>query len=87
MPSNTIGPSYQSWQIATADGKVATGILVRTNLDEYTYLDEKAGLFTVRTPDIALRRALSTSIMPAGLPDLLTDQELRDLLAYLGACR
>ena len=87
QPSNTIGPSYQSWQIATNDGKVATGILVRTYLDEDTYLDEKGSLFTVRTTEIAERRGLATSIMPAGLPDLLTDQEFRDLLAYLGGCR
>jgi len=32
-------------------------------------------------------RALPVSIMPDGLPDLLTDQELRDLLAYLAARR
>jgi hypothetical protein len=62
-------------------------MLVRTDQDEYTYLDEKGGLFTLRTPDIAERRALPTSIMPAGLADLLTDQELRDLLAYLDAQR
>jgi putative membrane-bound dehydrogenase-like protein len=87
QPSNAIGPSYQNWQIATTDGKLAAGILVRTNLDETTYLDAKGNLFTVATPDVAERLPLPASVMPTGLPDLLTDQELRDLLAYLTARR
>jgi hypothetical protein len=32
-------------------------------------------------------RPVPVSIMPAGLPDLLTDQEMRDLLAYLTSRR
>jgi putative membrane-bound dehydrogenase-like protein len=87
QPSREIGPSYQNWQVATTDGKVMAGMLVHTNLDEYTYLDANGSLFKLRTPDVEERRALPTSIMPAGLPDLLTDQELRDLLAYLGSRR
>jgi putative membrane-bound dehydrogenase-like protein len=87
QPSREIGPSYQNWQIATTDGKMMAGMLVHTNLDEYTYLDANGSLFKLRTPDVEERRALPTSIMPAGLPDLLTDQELRDLLAYLGSRR
>ena len=69
------------------DNVILSGILVRTNLDETTYLDATGALFTVATPDVAERRPLVTSIMPAGLPDLLTDQELRDLVAYLDSRR
>ena len=76
-----------SSQIETADGKVRTGMLVRTVLDEYTYLDEKGGLFKLNTRKIVDSRSVPISIMPDGLADLLTDQELRDLFAYLGSRR
>jgi putative membrane-bound dehydrogenase-like protein len=82
-PSITVAPHYQTWQIETDDGKIRTGMLVHTDLDQYTYLDAKGGFFTVNTRSIVDNRALPTSIMPDGLPELLTDQELRDLLSYL----
>jgi putative heme-binding domain-containing protein len=86
-PSNLVAPHYQVWQIETADGKVRTGMLVRTVLDEYTYVDAKGELFKLNTRTIAETRPVPVSIMPDGLSDLLTDQELRDLLAYLCALR
>jgi putative membrane-bound dehydrogenase-like protein len=87
QPSNLVAPSYQVWQVETADGRVRAGMLVGTYLDEYAYLDEKGGVFKVHTRDVVATRALPTSIMPDGLVDQLTDQELRDLLAYLGSRR
>lgn len=86
-PSNTVAPHYQVWQIETADGKVRTGMLVRTQLDEYTYVDAKGDWFKLNTRTIVESRPVPVSIMPDGLSDLLTDQELRDLLAYLCALR
>ena len=86
-PSNLIAPHYQTWQIETKDGKVRAGMLLRTELDQYTYLDAKGERFQVNTRAIVESRPLETSIMPDGLADLLTDGELRDLLAYLGSRR
>jgi putative membrane-bound dehydrogenase-like protein len=83
QPSANVAPHYQVWEIETRDGKVRAGMLVGTNLDEYTYLDAQGSLFKVNTRDVAESRAVPTSIMPAGMADLMTDQELRDLLAYL----
>jgi putative membrane-bound dehydrogenase-like protein len=85
QPSNLIAPHYQSWDIETRDGKKYTGMLVMTVLDEYTYVDGKGSLFKLNTRNIAESRPSPVSIMPAGLADLLTDQEMRDLLAYLCA--
>jgi len=83
QPSAEVAPHYQSWRVETAEGKVRTGLLVDTSLDQYTYVDEQGKRFKVKTGDVVESRALPTSIMPAGLADRLTDQELRDLLAYL----
>jgi putative heme-binding domain-containing protein len=86
-PSNLVAPHYQAWVITTADGRVRTGMLVHTNLDEYTYVDPQGERFKVSTRDVTEARPARTSIMPDGLVDLFTDQELRDLLAYLGSRR
>ena len=83
--SAVVAPHYTAWRIETKDGKVRTGMLAGTYLDDYTYLDEKGNIFKVNTHDMVEARPLSTSIMPAGLVDRLTDQEMRDLLAYLQA--
>jgi putative heme-binding domain-containing protein len=87
QPSNSVAPHYQVWVIETADGRVRTGMLVHTNLDEYTYLDEKGGQFKVNTREVVSSRPTPNSIMPEGLADRLTDQEFRDLLAYLSSRR
>jgi putative heme-binding domain-containing protein len=87
QPSANVAPHYQVWQIETADGKTRAGMLMKTVLDEYTYADAKGELFKINTRDVVQSRALPTSIMPDNLADQFTDQELRDLLAYLTARR
>jgi len=83
QPSNNVAPHYQTWVIETADGKVRSGLLTNTDLDDYAYLDERGEKFRVNTRDIVSIRAAPNSIMPDGLADRMTDQEMRDLLAYL----
>jgi putative membrane-bound dehydrogenase-like protein len=87
QPDNTVAPNYQVWSIETADGRIRTGMLLRTVLDEYTYIDAKGEQFKLNTRDIVESRAVPTSLMPTGLAEVLTDQELRDLLAYVGSRR
>jgi putative membrane-bound dehydrogenase-like protein len=87
QPSNLVPPHYQVWQMELANGRTLAGMLVRTNLDEYTYVDPKGDLFQVRTTEIVDSRPSPQSIMPTGMADQLTDRELRDLLAYLGERR
>jgi putative membrane-bound dehydrogenase-like protein len=87
QPSVLVAPHYQTWQVETSDGKVRTGLLVRTVLDDYTYLDAKGAFFRVNTRDVVDSRPIPQSIMPDGLVDQLTDQEMRDLLAYLESRR
>ncbi len=48
-PSNLVAPHYQVWQIETNDGKVRNGMLLRTELDVYTYLDAKGEQFKLNT--------------------------------------
>jgi hypothetical protein len=52
---------------------------------EQTYADAKGELIEFKPGEIATRHAQSTSVMPDGLPQLMTAQELRDLMAFLQA--
>ena len=83
QPNKRIAPRFQAWAIVTDDGLTRTGFLMHQKHDELTYIDEKGSLFTVNSKDMIQHKPLETSIMPTGLPHQLTDQEFRDLLAYL----
>ncbi|MCI0700480.1 MAG: c-type cytochrome [Planctomycetia bacterium] len=85
LPSATIAPHFQAWTIRTTDDRTLTGILVRTYLDESEYIDEKGNHFKVLATDVADMRPAKNSIMPEGLLNALTDQEIRDLVAYLAS--
>jgi putative membrane-bound dehydrogenase-like protein len=83
QPSAVVAPHFQTWKVETLDGRAFTGLLVHTNLDESFYLNEKGDRVKVLATDVAEVTPLRTSIMPDGLLDKLTDQEVRDLVAYL----
>ncbi|MCE9567183.1 MAG: c-type cytochrome [Planctomycetes bacterium] len=83
QPSAVVAPHYQAYSIETTDGRTLKGLLVGTYLDVSEYLDEKGNRFKVTAADVQETKASQVSIMPEGLLDNLTDQEIRDLLVYL----
>jgi putative heme-binding domain-containing protein len=85
QPSAAVAPHFQAWTIQRIDDSTVTGMLVRTYLDESEYIDEKGNRFKVLATDLATIRAAKHSIMPDGQLDTLTDQEVRDLVAYLAS--
>ena len=83
FPSSRIEQSYQPWSILTDDGRILNGIVeseqnqslvLRLSATKTVLLDSEA---------IQLRKASETSIMPTGLREVLTPQELADLLLLL----
>jgi putative membrane-bound dehydrogenase-like protein len=87
QPSAVVAPRYQAWRITTTDERSRLGILVGTHYDEAEYVDEQGRHFRVRTSDVVDLRAVPQSLMPDQLLNTLTDQEIRDLLAYLTSLR
>jgi putative membrane-bound dehydrogenase-like protein len=83
-PGKEIAPQFSSWLIVTTSGKSFVGMLVKEEATgEQTYADQKGDLFRFKPGEIETRTAQATSIMPDGLPQLMTLQEFRDLLAFL----
>jgi putative membrane-bound dehydrogenase-like protein len=85
QPTAVVAPHYQAWTIQTTDERTRTGLLVHTQLDESTYLDDKGNRFKVTANELLDVKAARVSIMPEKLLDTLTDQEIRDLVAYLAS--
>jgi putative heme-binding domain-containing protein len=82
-PSAEIREGYENHVVVTADGRTLTGIL----------MEKDAGVVVLRTADgqrvvlpkdeVEELRVSGVSLMPEGLLHGLTDQEVRDLFAYL----
>ncbi len=83
-----MAPMYVPWTIVSNDGQVRTGLLVREGLEgEQFYVAADAKEFMLLPADIDERRESKESIMPNGLLDSSSDNEIRDLWAYLESLR
>jgi len=81
-PSATVAKDYQMQVIATATGRVVTGLVVSENEKRVTVqtVNEK---LVVPTDEIEIREQSSVSMMPEGMLQKLTTRQVRDLIAYL----
>ena len=84
QPSKEIAPLYTLWTITTKSGQRIDGMLLRRDGQETEVYVDAAGQETkVDEKNVIDRKLRSESLMPSGLVAALTDQELRDLLAFL----
>lgn len=81
-PSREMAPEYQPRTIELKDGRVVTGIRLRSYTSE-VLRDANGQNQIFPTGDIASITESNVSFMPAGLANLLTLRELRDLIAFL----
>lgn len=87
FPSATFVRSYEPVLVATKAGQVANGVIKQDGLDELVLaLDANREARFARS-EIEEVRPGNVSIMPAGLDQQLTHQELADLVAFLKACK
>ncbi len=82
-PNRNVAPQWETFIINTTDGKTRTGFLIVEHGGTHTYADLTGSTFEIKIEDIVKRERLPTSIMPDGLVSKLTDEELRDLIAFL----
>jgi len=82
-PSAKISSGYEPVTIATADGKVVTGIVKGETPDAVEVEDAEGKRLKVAKGDIDERKQGDVSIMPNGLAEGLSRQDFADLIAYL----
>ncbi len=87
-PSKSIDEKYAAQALELADGRVITGRIVPSDyrspdLEVVPNLLEPQKTIKFPKADVVLRVASTTSPMPSGLLDPLTEDEILDLLAFL----
>lgn len=82
QPSLEMAPEYQPRQVVLTDGRVFTGIRLRSSTKE-AMRDTNGQNRTFDRDEIEAMYESKVSFMPTGAVDSLTMRELRDLLAFL----
>ena len=85
-PSLKIDDKYRTYAFEMSSGKVVTGMVVEERADAVKVIENplaSSSPVVLQTSEITARAKSPTSIMPKGLLDTLTREEVLDLLAYV----
>ncbi|MCO6458955.1 MAG: c-type cytochrome, partial [Pirellulaceae bacterium] len=84
-PSHKVDPKYALYNVLTADGKVISGIVTQQNAQSVTLISnpENPQPQTIARDEIDEMVKSSTSLMPKGLLDRFTRDEILVLLRYI----
>ena len=83
-PSGAVSRDYTITNVATADGRLIAGI-IREQDDASLVIQTANERIVVPREDIEAIKPTSASMMPEGQLEVLSDQEVRDLFAYLAS--
>ena len=83
-PSAGISHGYENWSVMTIDGQLLNGLIIAETDTEIVVQDKEGIKRTVNKEDIDERKRLTRSLMPDGLHNELNDQQIADLVSYMG---
>jgi len=82
-PSAYIRPEYVSYDLLTKDDQSLSGLMVESSPASVTLLDRNNQRHVLARDQIKELNASSVSLMPEGMLEALTPQQVMDLFAYL----
>ncbi len=82
-PSKEIASGYEPILVITKDGQYLTGIVKREDATTIEIADSQAQVHRVAKSQMEKKAPQKTSLMPENFKEILTVEELHDLLAYL----
>jgi len=82
-PSAEIREGYENFQIETKDERSLSGFLVERDAQVVVIRGADGQNISVDQKDVAEMKTSGMSLMPEGLLDALSEQQVRDLFAYL----
>jgi putative heme-binding domain-containing protein len=82
-PGAGISFGFEAWQVQLKSGDEAYGIKASDTPDEVAIKDTNGIVTRHKRSQIVSMQQMKTSIMPAGLQQTITTQELVDLVEYL----
>jgi putative heme-binding domain-containing protein len=82
-PNRAVDPAFRLHMVRRQDGSIYAGLLRREEGEALIFADVAAQETRIPKAEIAGREESPFSLMPPGLGEALTEQQLHDLLAYL----
>jgi len=86
-PNAGISMGFEAWQLTLKDGGAAMGIIRSETSDEVILALPGGATVKVAKGNIAKREKLATSLMPSGLNQSLSKDDLVNLVAYLSSLK
>jgi putative membrane-bound dehydrogenase-like protein len=86
-PNAGIREEYTNFELETTDDLLLTGYIVERSANAVTIEDAQQGRVTIPQSRIKSLRASALSRMPEGLLDAMSEDQVRDLFAYLRSSR
>jgi putative heme-binding domain-containing protein len=86
-PSAGISFGFEAWTIGFKDGNEAYGLITSETADEL-FIKTVAGIVTrYKKSDVASRTQQKLSVMPAGLEQAISQEDLINLIEYLSSLK
>ncbi len=82
-PSAAMEGGYRNFRVITRDGRVVQGLLVSRDADAIVLRQPDTADIRIASRDVEQADFTSISIMPEGLLEAMTPQDVRDLFAHL----
>lgn len=86
-PNAGISFGYEAWQLTLKSGDEAYGLIVSETPDELALKAANGVVTRYKKSELAKRELMKLSIMPVGLQQAMSVQELVDLVEYLASLR
>jgi putative heme-binding domain-containing protein len=85
-PSARINEKFQTYVLELESGQVVTGLILEETPERIKVIENplaKTQAVEIKPSDVAARHKATSSIMPKGLLDKLSREEILDLIAYV----
>lgn len=82
-PNAEIREGFENYLVMTDDGRVTTGLMVERDNKVVVLRTAEGQTHTIDRDEIEESRVLGRSLMPEGLLDAMSDEQILDLFAYL----
>ncbi len=87
FPSATIARDYETHSVETIDGQTQLGMIRKDSPEGLGLVDLTGQEKTIPHSQVVAKSVMTTSLMPNGLEQTLTEQQLLDLVAWLVSLR
>ncbi|MEY4566411.1 MAG: hypothetical protein RLY14_1381, partial [Planctomycetota bacterium] len=83
LPNRNVDHAFRTSTLLLEDGRILVGLVRNETDDAVALVDSEGKEQTISKADISERKQNTQSVMPSNFHELLNDQTLQDLVAYL----